>query len=294
MRAADSVNRAVGRDRRSHVNAGSLRATVDGWRHRVGTRRPRQQAAVELYFARGIRGGGGGDEGIERHFRDRAIGGNLHQPGAHDIFAPRVVAAQLDGIVVHITGGVGGQRPGDIGIRINIVVAERIVAGNDRAIGAVQFVNRAAKARVIDEIADQHAVIDRLPDRAAKRHRLPIALEIPHLNQLAVLPTEPPLIPGLRLPCRQIGIRPRLEFHEHVVAINQRRLVVNEEVGFAEDVLARRLLLFNEGVINDVGEHLIRALPNDIDAAAVAGVMAPLRPARAATGCIEQAHLFRL
>src|SRR5205085_7635391 len=134
---------------------------------------------------------------------------------------------------------------------------------DDRAVRAVQLVNRAAEPRVVEEIAGEYAMIDGLPERAAERHGLPIALEIPHLDQLAILPTEPSLVPGLRLPGGQVRVGPRLELHEHVVAINQRRLVVDEEVFLTEDGFARRLLLLDEGVVNDIGDHLIRALPDD-------------------------------
>src|SRR5262249_34376317 len=113
----------------------------------------------------------------------------------------------LDRVVIDIPGVVSGERPGDESTRIN-VGTEGVIASHDGAIGTVQLVDRAAESGVVEDVADQRAVINRFPLRTAKWYGLPIALEIPDFNQLTVPPTESSLVPGLRFPCRQVGVGP--------------------------------------------------------------------------------------
>src|SRR6185369_11971979 len=116
---------------------------------------------------------------------------------ADDILAPRIARTELDRVVIDVPGAISGQRSGDERLGVD-TLTERIDASGDRSIRSIQLKHRSAESRVVEEVADQHAVIDGLPYRTAERHGLPVALEIPHLSQRAVLPTESLLVPGLR------------------------------------------------------------------------------------------------
>jgi hypothetical protein len=81
------------------------------------------------------------------------------------------------------------------------------------------------------------------------------------------------LVPRLRAPV--IGIRKRacLEFHEHVVAMEQRRLVVRQEIAPRSRLLGRHI-----GVVDDVGQGPVQVLAGDAHESLVLWVLPPLEP----------------
>src|SRR5260221_9784139 len=102
----------------------------------------------------------------------------------------------------------------------------------------------------------------RLPAWAGRIERdwLPVSLEIPLLNQVSAHLAQFLRVPGLGLPGSDGSVGSRLKFHVNIVTINERRLVVNEQVSIA---VLRRLLLVYEGIIDNVSEHMIEILAGD-------------------------------
>src|SRR5262249_12477941 len=105
----------------------------------------------------------------------------------------------------------------------------------------------APEARIVNVSVRQHRVIDRLPLGELDANRFPVTLEIPHLDKLAALPVQPLLVPVLAVPgvyaaigfargritgSRRVALdeAASLEFHEDILAVNQRHLVVREEI----------------------------------------------------------------
>src|SRR5439155_4138406 len=108
---------------------------------------------------------------------------------------------------------------------------------------------------------------------------LPVACPGPFLRQPAVLPGERVLAPDLGVPRRRARVAPRLHLHEDVVSVEERRLVMSEEVA-----KARLLLVGHERVVDDVREESVGALADGAGLTGVLRVLAPLRPG-AGTRC---------
>src|SRR5262249_20374666 len=83
----------------------------------------------------------------------------------------------------------------------------------------------------------------------------------------------PPLTPGLAAPVVWVGEGPALELHEHVALVQERSLVVREQVAAAGGLLSRYV-----GVVGEVRQDVVQALTGNIHEALVLGVLAPLRP----------------
>src|SRR5262249_22718613 len=152
--------------------------------------------------------------------------------------------------VVDVARAVGAEWPGDIDVGINRA-AERIDADNNIATASGELIDRSAESGIIDEITDKRCVIDRLPGRAIKghcakgRYGLPVTLKDPLLDQLAVLPVEPLLIPDLRLPVLKRCKDACLELHENIVAIRQWRLVVDKQIAVLIGGRSRSMRIIN-------------------------------------------------
>ena len=116
---------------------------------------------------------------------------------------------------------------------------------------------------------------DRLPKITERTGSLPIAGVRPLRYELAVLPRELVLAPGLRGIAGGI-VSAGLELHVYVVAVDQRDLVV-----YGQFSPIGCLLLRNQGIVDDVGQDVVQALAGDTDAAAMLWVLGPLRPTRA-------------
>src|SRR3989442_14106407 len=119
---------------------------------------------------------------------------------------------------------------------------------------------------------------DWFPGRAGtvERDGLPIGLKAPLLDQVAANPTELFLVPDLGLPGSNRRVCPSLEFHVNVVAVNQWRLVVNEQISIA---VRGRFLVIDEWIVDDVGKNVIKVLAGHVDRPRVFLIVAPLGPA---------------
>ena len=85
------------------------------------------------------------------------------------------------------------------------VDAEGADARHQVAVGFGDLVDRAAEARDIDEVAHQDGMENGLIEgasaaREVEGQRLPVALEAPHLRQVAVRPVQLLLVPDLGVP----------------------------------------------------------------------------------------------
>ena len=69
-------------------------------------------------------------------------------------------------------------------------------------------------------------------------------------------------------------------FHVHVVAVNERYLIVSQQVAVVE-----RLLVWYERVVHNICQNLIKFLAVDVKKARVLRVLSPLGPARALLLC---------
>src|SRR5205085_3360839 len=125
----------------------------------------------------------------------------------------------------------------------------------------------------------ERAVIDRLPTGAVfvgrEGHRLPVAGELPLLNELAVDPTVFALAPRLDLPVLDVRELAGLELHEDIVAVDERRLVVHEQVTRGVRAV---LLLVHEWVVDDVGQDVRSGLSGHGDEALMLRVLSPVAP----------------
>src|SRR5205085_6325739 len=118
---------------------------------------------------------------------------------------------------------------------------------------------------------------NRLPEVVLAAGRFPVARELPLLREIVAAPRVLRLAPRLRGEVVEV-IRPLLELHVDVVAVDERILKMRDEIGIAEHGCVLRLLFRDERVVNDVDEVLIDRLPDDRDVRVVLRVEAPLRP----------------
>ena len=98
----------------------------------------------------------------------------------------------------------------------------------------IKLPHAAAETRNVQRCVRERTVIDRLPSRTVlvgrKRHRLPIGGDLPLLRELPVHPTVFALAPCLHLPILDVRVLTGFEFHEDIISIDQRRLIVDEQV----------------------------------------------------------------
>ena len=124
-------------------------------------------------------------------------------------------------------------------------------------------------------------MVDRLPARAVlvgrEGHRLPVADVVPLGLKLAVDPAELVLAPGLHLPVLDVGVLARLALHENVVAVDERRLIVHQQVAGG---IGSHLLLGHERVVDDLGLDVRARLRGHPGEAGVGRVPGPLAPER--------------
>jgi hypothetical protein len=214
--------------------------------------------------------------------------GLVHVPVAVDLDEPRLhrlvvrlVGVQLDGVVEDRAVELG-ERADDEGRR---VVPQR-----------PHRVDRLASRRIDERDAapgerDREAIAgdDRVKHDLAAERRRPVAVERPLQGELVALPRVADLRPGLRLepvvvlgvvaPHRRVhlgnarGVRAALAHHEHAVAVDERRLVVNEQV--AAHV---RDLVADQRIDHDVGEDPLERLAGRAALPGVRRVIAPLVP----------------
>ena len=117
----------------------------------------------------------------------------------------------------------------------------------------------------------------RFPKIILAAGRFPIARELPILNQRVVAPRILRLTPRLSGEVVEV-VRPLLELHEDVVAVDERILVMRDEIGGAEHRRVLRSLLGDERVVDDVDDVAIQRLSDDRHLRVVLRVETPLRP----------------
>src|SRR5579863_4421690 len=122
---------------------------------------------------------------------------------------------------------------------------------------------------------------------ASIRLRLPVALIVPLLHQLSLLPVQTLLIPDFfvprigttcrsRLPCcRRMARDPLagLEFHVNAVPLGQRHLVMHDQ--FPASV---KLFLVHERVITNLGKLVARRLSSHLNETSMLSILRPLWP----------------
>src|SRR5262249_36204635 len=146
-------------------------------------------------------------------------------------------------------------------------------------------ISRSPELGIIADITRTGRVIDRLPARdimgrcAKGRHGLPVTFIDPLLDQLAALPVEPLLMPDLRLPVFKRCKDACLELHENIVSVRQWRLVVDEQIAALIGGRSRGVR-----IINNVTEHRIEALSDQVYEPRMLWVFAPLSPTKVSTG----------
>src|SRR5579862_4193467 len=104
--------------------------------------------------------------------------------------------------------------------------------------------------------------------RSAVGFGLPVAAKVPQLDQRPVLPGKCHLVPNFFIPrvktawirlagARRIArdVRTGLEFEKYMIAIDQRRLIVNKQLA-----KTFRFFLVNEGIESDVLQLTVGAL----------------------------------
>ena len=124
---------------------------------------------------------------------------------------------------------------------------------------------------------------DRLEEIATVPWSLPVGHELPERSKRSALPRVPGFPPRLRREVAR-GVETALEHHVDVVAVDQRRLVVSEQL---TSILVD--LLGHKGVIDHVHQVLIEMLANGGDIRRVLSVPGPLRPLlREEAACRQQ------
>src|SRR5712692_10034333 len=123
---------------------------------------------------------------------------------------------------------------------------------------------------------------DRLPEVGLRSGGRPIAGEAPGLDQFPVLPLESVLPPNLgRVSVLVIGAA--LEFHVDVGAVDQRYLIVGQQI-----VLVGRHLLWDERVVYDTRPYAVERLSRHTYVARMLRIQRPLRPTLRVRGADEQ------
>src|SRR2546428_14013120 len=112
-----------------------------------------------------------------------------------------------------------------------------------------------------------------LPEVVLRTGGHPVAVESPHFHECVTLPREFVLMPGLRSGGSGC-VRARFRFHIHIVAFDERHLIVREQVAAIE-----RLLIRYEWVVHGICQDLIKFLAVDVEKTRVLRVLRPLGPA---------------
>src|SRR5712692_8541549 len=165
--------------------------------------------------------------------------------------------------------------------RVNLA-PKRLDAADDGAGNGVQLEESAARTWNIDEAVGQHGMEDRFPKVGLRSRRRPIAGEAPGLDQLPVLPLETVLAPNLGR-VRVLVIGAGLEFHVDVAAVDERYLIVGQQI-----VLVGRHLLRNERVVHDARQYVVERLSCHTYLARMLRIERPLWPELRVSGAREQ------
>jgi hypothetical protein len=240
-------------------------------RRRPGTRlRPRKRNRALVCWLRRIR-----HQRRERHGRGTPIRLHAHEPRAGVVFRPWLGGVETECAVVDVACRIGRGNAGDINIRIDD--RERIDALDDVTIVAIDLQQCSSGCRHVDRAIRQHCVEDGLPSGGAVgRHRLPVTGRRPAIGERAVLPAQSVNAPDLRFPMLRRRVLAGFEFHENVIAVDERDLIVDDEAAARGGQLLR-----NEWVVGDVGQQMQQRLRRHRHAAGVFRIRADLRPLRA-------------
>src|SRR5437773_19737 len=142
-----------------------------------------------------------------------------------------------------------------------------------RAVTLVYFENRSTETRIVEISVREHRVVDRFPEIRLSARGHPVAIEGPRFYQVLALPGEFVLMPGLG-GIGSDGVRAGFRFHVDIVSLDQRDLIVGEQIATIV-----RLLVGHERVVDDVRQDLVKVLADDVQKSRVLGILHPLRPA---------------
>ncbi len=251
MCAGDAIDSSVRPNSGRHIHRHALcAARIRGSWHSRRAGRPWQLILSERTLASVCRGRcfGRCQHFVTGHGK-RAVGSNLYQPRINRIVqveSGKRIHHNLDHVVVEVPVGIGcdGARLVGVGIR-----SEGSDALDYRAGVFVEFDNAAACAGKVERAIGKYRVENGLPEISSRPWRLPVAGERSDLQQLAVLPSEPVLAPGLAGKPHNVE-RPGLELHVYIVAVHQRNLIVHQQIAALLGLLRR-----HQGIVNDVREN---------------------------------------
>src|SRR5258708_7229636 len=242
MTLTGGVDGPVRSDRRRDVEAGTLSAAGSSTGRRGWTGRPRKGCHTERALAHS----GWIDRRQEiavAHHAYGVVGRDLDQPG---IDQARIhidgLVGERDRVVIDVSVAIGAERARDE--RVGISDAKGTDARHDCPVPPIEFEDTAAEARVVHMPVREHRMVNGLPLGELDAHGLPVAMDRPLLDQLAALPVQPFLIPGLAGPGRLAAVRlarrrvpgswratldeaAAFELHKDILSIDQRYLVVD-------------------------------------------------------------------